>query len=88
MGYVNVQFIPSPCHSCVHSTCWRENMIYKKSDRENERGKCETKRRGTQCVAFGCKKRRKPLTAVRSDSSGESDDESTTKQKFPRTFHG
>ena len=45
------------------------------------------KRGGTQCVAYGCLKRRKPLTAERSDSSGTSDEESRIKRTVPRTFH-
>ena len=45
------------------------------------------KRGGTQCVAYGCLKRRKPLTAERSDSSGTSNEESRIKRTVPRTFH-
>eukprot|EP00794_Sanderia_malayensis_P009511 gene9511-10501_t len=43
------------------------------------------KRRGPQCSAFGCSKRKK--TGQRSDSEGSSDEESSVKRQFQRTFH-
>ena len=42
-------------------------------------------RRGTQCCAYGCDKRK--TKEARSDSDGSSDDESAKKKQFPRTFH-
>ncbi|XP_037797679.1 THAP domain-containing protein 6-like [Penaeus monodon] len=48
-------------------------------------------KRGTQCCAFGCSKRRKygnETEIFRSDSEGSDDDESMIKRNFPRTFHG
>ena len=45
------------------------------------------KRGGAQCVAFGCKKRKKPKTEPRSDSEGSADEESAIKRSLPRTFH-
>ena len=45
------------------------------------------KRGGTQCVAYGCKKRKKPKTEPRSDSEDEPDEESAIKRSLPRTFH-
>ena len=52
----------------------------------NEIIKNEKKRGGTQCVAYGCKKRKKSKKTVRSDSSGDSDDESASKRKVQRSF--
>nr|XP_047133430.1 THAP domain-containing protein 2-like [Hydra vulgaris] len=43
-------------------------------------------KRGSQCCAFGCNKR-KYGGGKRSDSDGPSDEESSLKRKFPRTFH-
>ena len=45
------------------------------------------KRGGAQCVAYGCKKRKKAKTESRSDSEGSEDDESAIKRTLPRTFH-
>ena len=45
------------------------------------------KRGGAQCVAFGCKKRKKPKCEPRSDSEGSADEESVIKRTLPRTFH-
>ncbi len=47
------------------------------------------KKRGSECCAFGCSKRRKlgDQTTERSDSEGISDEESLKKRKFRRTFH-
>lgn len=45
---------------------------------------------GTQCCAFGCKKRKRKKedeNRLRSDSEGSEDDESHIKRTFPRTFH-
>jgi hypothetical protein len=41
-----------------------------------------------QCCAFGCNKRKKSKTAeLRSDSEGTSDEETTIKRQYDRTFH-
>ena len=48
------------------------------------------KKRGTQCSAIGCKKRKKSKADQRdnlSASEGDSDDESHSKRQHPRTFH-
>ena len=45
------------------------------------------KRGGAQCVAFGCKKRKKPKNEERSDGEGSADEESAVKRSLPRTFH-
>ena len=44
-------------------------------------------KRGTQCSAFGCKKRKRAKINERSNSEGSDDDESSIKRKCPRTFH-
>ena len=44
-------------------------------------------KRGPQCVAYGCKKRKYSKTSPRSDSEGSEDEESCVKRKHPRTFH-
>ena len=48
-------------------------------------------KRGTQCCAFGCNKRRKTHDndpeQSRSCSEGSSDEESVVKRQFARTFH-
>ena len=50
--------------------------------------KVKKRKQGTQCCAFGCKKRKKPGTDhVRSDSEGFSDEESEAKRKVKRGFH-
>jgi len=41
--------------------------------------------KGTQCCAYGCRKRKK--SGSRSDSEGSGDEESLQKRKFPHTFH-
>ncbi|XP_046860657.1 THAP domain-containing protein 2-like [Xenia sp. Carnegie-2017] len=48
--------------------------------------------RGTQCCAYGCTKRKKKVNEEddelnRSSSEGPSDDETSIKRQFPRTFH-
>ena len=43
------------------------------------------KHRGAQCCAFGCPKRKKK--EARSNSEGCSDDESSLKRQYTRTFH-
>ena len=48
--------------------------------------------KGTSCIVFGCKKRKKNKekdgqSRVRSDSEGSDDDESVLKRMYPRTFH-
>ena len=48
-------------------------------------------KKGTQCCAFGCNKRKyigSNEENDRSDSEGEEDAESAAKRRFPRTFHG
>ena len=47
------------------------------------------RKRGTECCAFGCSKRRKlgDTHSCRSNSEGSSDEESLQKRKFQRTFH-
>ena len=44
-------------------------------------------KRGLQCVAYGCKKRKCSKISPRSDSEGSEDEESCIKKKYPRTFH-
>ena len=44
-------------------------------------------KKGTQCCAYGCKRRRKKLDEPRSDSDGDEDEETLLKRKVPRTFH-
>ena len=48
-----------------------------------------TDHRGSQCVAYGCRKRwhRKMEGAARSESESTDDEESVAKKKQPRTFH-
>ncbi|XP_062406722.1 THAP domain-containing protein 1-like [Sardina pilchardus] len=43
--------------------------------------------KGTQCCAYGCKKRKKSRLNGRSDSEGSEDEESALKRCQPRTFH-
>ncbi|KAG5277263.1 hypothetical protein AALO_G00115550 [Alosa alosa] len=43
--------------------------------------------KGTQCCAYGCKKRKKSRLNGRSDSEGSEDEESALKRCHPRTFH-
>ena len=48
-------------------------------------------KRGTQCCAFGCNKRKTTRGCdgeqLRSCSEGSSDEESVLKRQFSRTFH-
>ena len=45
------------------------------------------RKRGFQCVAYGCCKRWYNRKKARSDSEGSDDDESHLKRLYPRTFH-
>nr|XP_039255752.1 THAP domain-containing protein 1-like [Styela clava] len=56
----------------------------KKSEAEKMIGKSSGI--GTQCSAYGCRKRFKRKD-FRSDSEGDDDEESVLKRKYPRTFH-
>ncbi|CAL4156374.1 unnamed protein product, partial [Meganyctiphanes norvegica] len=53
--------------------------------------KVTSRRRGSQCTAYGCNKRRKTIAEQidnnRSDSDGSPDDISSSKKEHPRTFH-
>ena len=48
-------------------------------------------RGGSQCCAYGCKKRKKTKAEQqendRSDSDGNADEDTNAKRTFPRTFH-
>eukprot|EP00794_Sanderia_malayensis_P001534 gene1534-1697_t len=67
----------------VQPTWWRSKIIFDKNI--SCITKISGKRRGLQCSAFSCSKRKK--TEQRSDSEGSSDEESSVKRQFQRTFH-
>ena len=47
-------------------------------------------KQGTECVSYGCKKRKRNVKEEnyeRSDSEGSEDEQSAIKRILPRTFH-
>ena len=67
---------------CQVPSFWRQIQYFSNS-------LAMAKKRGSECCAFGCSKRRKlgDESCQRSDSEGSSDEESLKKRKLKRTFH-